>query len=349
LSVINNSFLLTYRVSFDKDKNFLKIENLGKWEDSLIGSLLDIYWHEDIHIHLIGGFIDGKILIWNEFLNPVIQFFNPSFSIFDFAIGEKSHGFFFLLQKNTLNIRNYGKKKFLKFLPQTILSELNVSKPKKTENLNKEWFLMQNIDLDLLKKIFKNFYQFSFNNTNDKRYLLKFNRLYLHLIDCLSIRFLTFQNSFKLGSFINFLNKKNLIKNFGKEKVLSKLRFILYIIGTRRFLTRQEIEKEQIITGIYLKKFGFARCFVCLRIWKVISKRIKISFCPFCHFFNYFYSFNTLEIYIQNPKIWSKWEFFQKTQNNLYNSSFKKIPRKNSSFIKLLQKTMDWGVVITDA
>jgi len=56
-----------------------------------------------------------------------------------------------------------------------------------------------------------------------------------------------------------------------------------------------------------------------------------------------------MEIYIQNPKIWFKWKFFQKTQNSLYNSIFKKIPRKNSSFIKLLQKTMDWGAVITDS
>jgi hypothetical protein len=348
LSVINNSFLLTYRVWFDKNKNFLKIESLGKWEDFLISSLLDIYWHKDIHIYLIGGFIDGEIFIWNEFLNPIIQFFNPSFSIFNFGIGERSP-FFFLLKKNPLNIRNFGKKKFLKFLPQTMLSELNVSKLKKTENLNKEWFLMKNIDLDLLKKIFKNFYQFSIHNTNDIRYLLKFNRLYLYLIDCLSIKFLTFQNSLKLGSFINLFNKKNLIKNFGKEKILSKFRFILYIIGTRRFLTRQEIEKEQVITGIYLKKFGFARCFECSRIWKVISKRIKKSFCPFCHFFNYFYSFNRFEIYTQNPKNCSKWEFFQKNQTNFYNSIFKKIPRNNFSFIKVLQKTMNWGAVTSDA
>lgn len=348
-SVINNSFLLTYRVSFDKNKNFFKIESLGKWEDSLISSLLDIYWHKDIHIYLIGGFIDGKILIWNEFLIPVIQFFNPSFSIFNFGIGEKFPCFFFLLKKNTLNIRNYGKKIFLKFLPQTMLSELNVSKLKKTENLNKEWFLMKNDDLDFLKKIFKNFYHFSINKTNDKRYLLKFNRLYLYLIDYLSIRFLTFQNSLNLGSYINLFNKKNLIKNLGKEKVLSKIRFILYIIGTRRFLTRQELEKEQIITGIYLKKFGFARCFVCLRIWKVISKRIKKLVCPFCHFLDYLYSFNRMEIYTQNPKIWSKWEFFQKNQNNFYKSIFKEIPGKNFSFIKLLQKTMDWGAVILGA
>jgi len=230
-----------------------------------------------------------------------------------------------------------------------MLSELIVSKLKKTENLNKEWFLMKNDDLDFLKKIFKNFYHFSINKTNDKRYLLKFNRLYLYLIDYLSIRFLTFQNSLNLGSFINLFNKKNLIKNLGKEKVLSKIRFILYIIGTRRFLTRQELEKEQIITGIYLKKFGFARCFVCLRIWKVISKRIKKLVCPFCHFLDYLYSLNRMEIYTQNPKIWSKWEFFQKNQNNFYKSIFKEIPGKNFSFIKLLQKTMDWGAVISGA
>jgi len=117
----------------------------------------------------------------------------------------------------------------------------------------------------------------------------------------------------------------------------------------RRFLTRQEIEKEQVITGIYLKKFGFARCFECSRIWKVISKRIKKSFCPFCHFFNYFYSFNRFEIYTQNPKNCSKWEFFQKNQTNFYNSIFKKIPRNNFSFIKVLQKTMNWGAVTSDA
>ena len=53
LSLISNSSLSIYRSFFNNEKKFLRIENLSKWEDSLVNSLSEIFWHLNIHIYII--------------------------------------------------------------------------------------------------------------------------------------------------------------------------------------------------------------------------------------------------------------------------------------------------------
>ena len=343
LSLISNSSLSIYRSFFNNEKKFLRIENLSKWEDSLVNSLSEIFWHLNIHIYLIGGFVDGKIFIWNEFLIPIIQFINPSFSIFNFGLEETFFGFIFLLKKNTLNIRNYGKKKLLKFLPQTIIAQVNLSKCKKTGNLNKEWSLMKNMNWDNFKKNFPNFSKFSNYKTMDYKIFLKVNRIYIDSIDYLILKLPTFKNLFNLGFLTDTFFKKNLIKVFRNQKILFSFKFIVNIIGIRRYLTRQEIEKEQCITRSNSKKFAYIRCDICVRIWKVMFNSIKNHFCPFCHFLGDFYSFDKLQIYIHEFGDWSRSEVFQKKQAKFFFPFAKQSRGRIFNFNKLVQRTMSLG------
>jgi len=142
LAMTNLSVLSTFKISYENDKMFHKIVSLGKIEDSLILSLMDTCWGSGNYNYVIGGFNNGKIVIWNEILIPILQFLNSSFFIVNLKNKKKPFDFVFILKKHTTVTKEYGKKKILKFLPQTIVCDMTVSKFKIKKSLNIEWFLL---------------------------------------------------------------------------------------------------------------------------------------------------------------------------------------------------------------
>ena len=284
LSIKSVSFLSTFRLLIDKKKNYLKIENLGKIEDSLLLSLTNICWGSGTHTHLIGGFIDGKIIVWNEILLPILKFLTYGFSIINFKNGKRFFQYIFILKKNHAISKNSGKKIFQKFLPQTVLSGLKVSKFRKTENLNKKWFLLNIRNIKIQYKPRNEIFHYSEFLSKRETFFLEFNRYSLFSLEKIKSKYIHPNRFLNLKETKGLSETEKAKKNFKKKKA-TKLSFNLFIIGNNRYLTRKEIYSEQYLKELIYKNFYFRKCSICLRICGVNPKLTNTISCPFYHNF----------------------------------------------------------------
>jgi len=345
LTIINFSILSTFKISFKTSKSPLNFESLGKIEDSLILSLTDTSWGLGGYCYLIGSFSDGKIIIWNEILVPLVQFINCSFVIINLRNEKKPFDFFIVLKKNLNITKEFGRKKNLKLLPQTILCNITISKFKIKKNLNKEWFLLKILNLTHLYNFKGNLLYYSKTFSVHITFFLKFNRCTLFLIQ-------NFKNKVPIQS--KFLNLRRSIvdKNtmgrlqYRKEKNIScKLLFNLSIMGNKRKFTRKEILSDQFLIRLNFKYFFYKKCPTCSRNWKIKIKKSKESTCPFYHG-------------IEKPKIDQKWfkktritekftpNFHRKETFSTYKPIFKSFLKKNLHKNDFFQKERMWVKIL---
>ena len=281
--ITNLSILSTFRVLFTERRYFLRFESLGKIEDSLIFSLTDICWKQGVFPKLLGGFRDGKILIWNEILLPIIQFSNHCFSIANLTFEEKSYNYIFILKKNKIVKKDTGKKIFLKTFPQSILCELNSSKYKKTISYKKDWFLLNWKFVQL--QYFSSMSHFSCSNpssTNNLFFIL--NRDILSWVEKIHNE-IPIQNSVpEKKKAVNFTTNIKIFKFCNLEKkIAKKAYYVLFMIGKKRYLTKQEIYSEQSL--IFNGNLPLKNCQICSRSWRNLIEKIEQDYCPFNHTF----------------------------------------------------------------
>lgn len=335
------SFLSTFRLLIDKKKNYLKIENLGKIEDSLLLSLKNICWGLGVHIHLIGGFIDGKIIVWNELLLPIFKFLTCGFSIINFKNGSRFFQYIFILKKNYAINTNIGKKIFQKFLPQTILSGLKVSKYRKTENLNKEWFILNTKKLKIQDKPKNEIFHSLDFLSKKKIFFLKFNRYSLFSIEKIKRKSLHPRRFIDLKE-IKSQSKTEMSQKIFKKKKTMKLSFNLFVIGKNRYLTRDEIQCEQFLTERIYKNFYFKKCSICLRIWGINSEISTRISCPFYHNLENQKMFGKIDNISDTLKTMD-FDSSEKETNPLYYPVFRNFDLDYLTKTNLVQKEISWG------
>ena len=349
LSITNHSILSSYRILIDYKKNFLKVEKLGVIDDSLLLSMTDFCWGSEWYNYIVGGFNDGKFLIWNEMLFPLIQIINSNFSIIRFNQNNKPSNWVFILKKNYLIAKDIGKKKFLKSLPQTILLELEMSKSKRTKTLNSQWFLFHVENIKVQDQSC-NFTNQKFTAFFDKNiFFYKFNRYAL----CLAEKIIS--ESMMPKIFSKFYNsktrqQKELYLEFSKKNRLISLKFksILNIIGKKRYFTRKEISSEQLFLGFKYPKINFKKCQACSRNWKILDNVSKTYFCPFNHYFGDSNLFEKFCIYSKNLKnLYAK--LFTKKITNEKSQLFKIFPTSSFNKFNFLQKEINWCKLFENA
>lgn len=280
------SSLSTFRILFDKNKVFLKFENLGKIEDSLIFSLVSIFWKYDVNPKLIGCFSYGRILLWNELLIPIIQISNNCFSIIDLISKKKSFKYIFILKKNKSLKQEIGGKNFLKSFSQIFLSELNPVKYSKTESFKKNWFLWNmHIEYYTIKPFLMKIFPRRFHLFHKIIFLMFYRKILLSSENNSHI------NSDKkeilnIKKIENILYRPTILKFCGWKKIMAeKIKFIFLVFGKKRYFTKQEIYFEQFIREIERKNIYFKKCKVCLRSWKFVPNKSDSNYCPFNHIF----------------------------------------------------------------
>nr|UXY87077.1 hypothetical protein 1634Bnrm1_p037 [Cryptomonas sp.] len=282
------NYIRTWKITLDINmeiKNFQTCGFVHAFNDTILSFL---YWGGMFYNFLFTGGMDGKLIIWNELLIPILKINISGSSILDSKLSPDFSGFVLVFRKDCTQIHSEKKDRCIRYLPQTTL-KIYTNWKKNGQNLhfiiNKLYFLSKKLEPNSFFdwKIFLRYSEKFKKNTTCIVFIVHF---ILSICDKIKSKEVELQALVFCYKFLKhkcwaniFFDKKSFFLSKRKE-----LLFQLFKIGKIRNLSLIEIEIGELIS--LKRKFSvfYRKCDECNRISKfqLMHQSGKI-FCLFSH------------------------------------------------------------------
>jgi hypothetical protein len=334
--------LYNLKILLDDSKKIKSLTILSSIKLYTISTIDYLVFKKDLTRVIITGSSDGKIIVWNNYLYPIIYISNPDSFIHKITNASFFDSFFVIMKKGQNN-----SKRDKRFRNSEIIFPISITNFSSDNFLSNSPCFLLNQFYSLMKKTIDGpFEKFLYIYENiKKRFLSTDNNIISNRV-ILKMCEMVFVNKLRPSS-VKFIFLKILDKiswktpesenSFFKKKSLMYLR----IVGKNRNLSFSEIY----IDLIHNKKKNFQnyfKCSECNRFYKIklfsMKNRIK---CPFFHFIN---ENHLEEQYIKDYKFFKNFDYdLSKTSGySSLSSDLKIFTKKDFDFKKIFQKNHFW-------